>query len=77
MCHDRRTEAGGLGLQPPPPPWNFSNGHFRAKKKIHIIFGQNHLIFGQAMDEIFGQLNPSPPPPPKQNWSRTPMCVIS
>ena len=31
---------------------------------LQKIFGQNHLIFGQAMDKIFGQLTSAPPPPP-------------
>ena len=44
-------------------------------QKKQIIFWQNHLIFGQAMEKIFGQLI-SAPPPPKRNWSRTPMCMI-
>ena len=47
--------GGGGGLQ---PPWNFSNSHIRAKNQV--IFGQNHLIFGQAMEEIFGQLTSAP-----------------
>ena len=36
------------------------------------------MIFGQAMDNIFGQLTSAPPPPQsKRNWSRTPMihCI--
>ena len=33
-----------------PLPQNFSNCHFRAKKQV--IFGQNHLIFGQAGGNI-------------------------
>ena len=49
------VRGGGGGLQ---PPWIFSNSHFRAKK--HVIFGQNHLIFGQAMEKIFGQLTSAP-----------------
>ena len=57
-CNHRRTRRGGGGGLPPPS--NFSNSHFRAKKKNHVIFGQNHLIFGQAMEKIFGQLTSAP-----------------
>ena len=28
--------------------------------KNHVIFWQNHLLFGQAMDKIFGQLTSAP-----------------
>ena len=36
------------------------------------IFGQNHLIFGQAMDKIFGQLTSAPlnETGPIRLWSR-------
>ena len=45
---------------------------FFAEKKNHLFIaltGQiytkvNHLISGQAMDTVFGQLTPPPPPPP-------------
>ena len=64
----RRTRRGGGGLQ---PPWNFWNSHFRAKN--NVIFRQNHLIFGQAMKKIFGQLTSAPAP--TQKWSRTPALM--
>ena len=47
-------EAGGGGV--------CCNGNFRAK--IHVIFGQNYLICGQALDKTFEQETSSPPPPP-------------
>ena len=45
------------------------------------MFGQTHLIFGQALEEIFGQ-ETSPPPPLQRNWSRDPVgayayCIYS
>ena len=55
----RRTRpGGGGGCSPPPPPWHFQNSHIRAKNQV--IFGQNHWIFGQAMEKIFGQLTSAP-----------------
>ena len=33
--------------------------HFEGEKH-HVIFEQNHLILGQAMDKIFGQLTSAP-----------------
>ena len=58
-CMHRRTRrGGGGGLGGCSPPWNLSNSHIRAKNQV--IFGQNHLIFGQAMEEIFGQLTSAP-----------------
>ena len=56
----RRIRGGGLGVQ---PPRIFQIAMFGQKKKNHVIFGQNHLIFLQAMDKIFGQLISAPPPP--------------
>ena len=48
-------------------------GQKRNKKKI----GQNRLIFGQAMEKLFGQdKRHQPPPPPEQNLSRTPYYVL-
>ena len=49
--------GGGAGAA---APWNFSNSHIRVENQV--IFGQNHLIFGQAMEKIFGQLTSAPPP---------------
>ena len=52
----------GIRGSPPPgglqAPLEFSNSHFCAKK--HVIYGQNHLIFGQAMEKIFRQLTSAP-----------------
>ena len=75
-----RIRGGGEGHVPPPgrqihrrtrrgggTPYNFSNGNFWAKKLV--IFGHNHLIFGQAMENIFGQEISAP----ERNWSRTHM----
>ena len=53
-----RGGGGGAGAA---APWNFSNSHIRVENQE--IFGQNHLIFGQAMEKIFGQLTSAPPPP--------------
>ena len=65
-----RTSYGGWGL-PPPPPRMYEIA-ISGKKQA---FGQNHLIFGQAMKKIFGQ-GTSPPPPPGRNTSRTPICLV-
>ena len=48
-----RGGGGGGGCS---PPRIFQIAIFGQKK----IFGQNHLIFGQAMDKIFGQLTSAP-----------------
>ena len=50
--------GGGEGLQ---PPIIFQIAIFGQKKQV--VFGQNHLIFGQAMAKIFGQETSAPPPP--------------
>ena len=65
-------------LQAPPPPLKFSSGHlkkiyinfghFGAKTreylgKKQVLFGQNYLIFGQALEKVFKQEDFSPPPP--------------
>ena len=50
--------GGARGLQPPPPPIIFQIAIFGPKNQV--IFGQNHLIFGQAMEKIFGQLTSAP-----------------
>ena len=46
---------------------------------VHSIFRQSdhwrHLIFGQAMEKVFGQLTLAPPPPPKRNSSLSPMAT--
>ena len=43
----------------------FSTSHFQARNLV--IFGQNHLIFVQAMEKkIFGQETSTPPPPPNE-----------
>ena len=75
--------GGGGGFS---PPRIFENFNFRAK--IHIIFGQHHLIFGQALDKIFGQETSTSPPPPKKKkkrkketgpvhlWHTFPVCSI-
>ena len=44
--------------------WNSLKRHHQERKTQHVIFGQNHLNLGQAMDKIFGQLIP----PPLPNW---------
>ena len=57
----RRTRwgagGGGGGLY---PPLEFFKRPFSGKKTQHVIFGQNHLIFGQPMEKIFGQLTSAP-----------------
>ena len=53
--------GGGGGGGGCSPPRNFQIAIFGQKN--NVIFGQNHLIFGQAMDKIFGQLTSAPPPP--------------
>ena len=58
-CGQRRTKRGGWGLQPPPPPRNVQITIF-GQQKNHVIFGKKHLIFGQAMEKIFGQLTSAP-----------------
>ena len=44
-------------MQPPPPLEFFQNDNFRAKIHVNIRAKprQNHLIFRQALDKIFGQ----------------------
>ena len=53
------------------PITNFQIAIFGPKNGV--IFGQNHFIFRQAMDKIFGQLTSAPP---KRNWSRTPSMFL-
>ena len=43
------------------PPRTFKIAIFGQEN--NLIFGQNHLIFGQAMDKIFGQLTSAALPP--------------
>ena len=53
--------GGGWGAADPPPPPGIFQISFSGKKNHTIlILGQNHLIFGQAMDKIFGQLTSAP-----------------
>ena len=67
-------------LTPPPPPprdnigvrsrrgctpgFFFKLPFFGQKKKQVKFAGQNHLIFGQALEKKFGQETSAPPPPP-------------
>ena len=68
-----RTRQGAPPPPPPPPPPEFSSGHIpgeKKKKEVLIIFGEKHLILGQALEKIFGQEVRSqksvlPPPPPQ------------
>ena len=55
----RGGRGGGGGAGGCSPPRIFKIGIF-GQKKNHVIFGQNHLIFGQAMEKIFGQLTSAP-----------------
>ena len=59
----RRTRRGGGGggaaAAAPPPPGIVKIAIFGGKKN-QVIFGQNHWIFGQAMEKIFGQLTSAP-----------------
>ena len=50
--------GGGGGCRPPPPPPGIFQISFSGKKSHNIR--ANHLIFGQAMDKIFGQLTSAP-----------------
>ena len=60
--HRRTSHGAEMGCKPPPPPPPefFSNSHFWAKK---VIFGQNHLMFVQAMNKHIWAREFSPPPP--------------
>ena len=60
VCSHRRTRRGGGGAWGLQPPRIFQISHFRAKK--HVIFGQDHLVFGQALEKIFGQLTSASSP---------------
>ena len=66
----RCTRRGGGGAVAPLAFFKepFS-GKKKKKKKNHLKFGQNHLMFWQAMENIWA----SDLSPPKGNWSRTPM----
>ena len=75
MCIGVRPIGVGGGLQPPPPPpQNCSNSHFRGGGGGNqVIFGQNHLIFVQAMGKYSGKrLHPPPPPPPPNRTKLVP-----
>ena len=75
-CAHRRTRGGGGGLLQPPPPRIVQNGNFRSK--IHVIFGQNqNLLFGQALDKIFGQKTSAPPPPPTKLVPYAYVCALN
>ena len=50
------VRGGGGGAGWAAAPWNFANSHFRAKN--HVIFGQNQLIFGQAMEKSIRATDP-------------------
>ena len=58
------------GLEAYSPPRIFQNDNYQAK--ILVKFRQNHLIFGQSLDKIFGQETSAPPP----NHKRTPMFLV-
>ena len=64
LSHIPHIGVQGGGVQQPPLEGNFSSGHFREKQ---VIFVKNHLIFGQALEKIFGQETAAPPPPPPRN----------
>ena len=64
----RRQGGGGWGCN----PLEFYKWPFSGKNTPQVIFRQNHLIFGQALEKIFGQETSGPP---VQNWSSTPMSV--
>ena len=50
----RHTRQRGLrGCRPPPPPPKLFMWPFSGKKQV--IFGQNHLIFRQAVEKMSGQ----------------------
>ena len=55
-----RGGGGGGGGGGCSPPRIFKIGIIGPKTKSWVIFGQNHLIFGQAMEKIFGQLTSAP-----------------
>ena len=57
--------GGGGGTRWASATLNFSNGHFWAKQQV--IFAQNHLIFGQALEKIFGHETS------ERSWSHTPV----
>ena len=57
-CRDNPVLKESIGVRGGVPPWNLFNSYFWAKK--HVIFRQNHLIFRQAMETIFGQLTSAP-----------------
>ena len=68
------VRGGGGGGSSPPVICQIAI--FGPKK--HVIFGQNHLIFGQAMEKIFGQLKSAPlnETGPVRLWSHEPMYRI-
>ena len=51
----------GMGLGWLQHPYNCLNIHLRAKQQV--MFGQNNLIFGQAMETIFGKETLGTPTP--------------
>ena len=55
-CADICIRDGGGGGQPPAP----RICQIAIFGQIKLIFRQNHLIFGQAMEKIFGQLTSAP-----------------
>ena len=69
--YHRRTRRGaGAATHPtPPPPLGFLSGHFRANTKL---FGQGHLIFGQALVKKYSGKRPQLP---ERSWSRTPIIT--
>ena len=56
MC----TQGRGRGLGGYSPPIIFQMYIFGGKKQVK--FGLNHLIYGEAMENIFGQENSAPLP---------------
>ena len=42
----------------------------------HVLLGLNHLIFGQALDKIFGQKTSLPPPPPKKKKKKKKRLIL-
>ena len=49
--------------------------NFRAKNKV--IFRQNHLIFGQVLEDVFRQETSGPPPPPTPRTDLAPYAYGS
>ena len=55
-----RTRRGGGGAGASAPLEFLQKAIFGGGGGNHVIFGQNHLIFEQAMKKIVGQQTPAP-----------------